>query len=137
MTENKQQKRLILLLTVVLVAVFLCVSCQSKKTSLKKSHDDVADVHEDKDSEKSSQSDSSKANVKNNVSTEVQKEATFVKLGQNDNNQTSNSMNNLIQPVQVSEAQEKERLEEARKQAEAAKQQADEARQQAEAAKQQ
>ncbi|MEH6851969.1 hypothetical protein V7062_19625, partial [Bacillus pseudomycoides] len=160
MSVNKQQKRLIFLLTVVLVAVFLCVSCQNKKTSSKKSHDDVADVHENKDSEQPSKSDSSKVDVKNNISnqsqnenppnsenesnipkqsietdhtsdspqneddsdsdeevfsTEVQKESTFVKLEQTDNNRDLNNMNNLIQPAEVSEAQEKEKQDEANK----------------------
>ncbi|PFE04414.1 hypothetical protein COE15_07900, partial [Bacillus cereus] len=156
MTENKQQKRLIFLLTVVLVAVFICVSFQNKKTNSNKSNNHVADVREDKNSEKSSKSDFSNVKVTNNVSdqslkeklsnsedegniskqsieidhasdlpqnknyrdssekifsTEVHKEATFVKLGKkdSDNDHTLNNMNNLIQPVQVSEAYEKEK----------------------------
>src|SRR6476661_6460999 len=66
MTENKQQKRLMLLLIVVLVAVavFICVNCQSKKTSLEKSHHYATDVHNDKDSKNSSKQDSSKVDVK-------------------------------------------------------------------------
>ncbi|WP_020061518.1 hypothetical protein [Bacillus sp. 123MFChir2] len=74
MQISKQQKRLIFFLTVVLVAIFICVTLQKKKTSSNKSNDYVADVHRDKDSKNPSKSDPSKVKVENSFSNQPLKE---------------------------------------------------------------